>query len=82
MPGDLLFFGRERDGKIRITHTGMYIGSTEFIHSSGLVKINSLDSTRANYSEYLLNILQGARRVSSYTEGKGLQRVIDNEWYF
>jgi hypothetical protein len=82
MPGDLLFFGRERDGKIRITHTGMYIGSTEFIHSSGLVKINSLDSTRANYSEYLLNILQGARRISSYTEGKGLQRVLDNEWYF
>jgi hypothetical protein len=82
IPGDLLYFGRKRDGKPRITHTGMYIGDTEFIHSSGLVKINSLDSTRANYSEYLLNILQGARRVSSYTEGKGLQRVIDNEWYF
>jgi len=81
-PGDLLYFGRERDGKKRITHTGMYIGDTEFIHSSGLVKINSLDSTRANYSAYLLEILQGARRVNGYTQGKGLQRVIDNEWYF
>ena len=81
-PGDLLYFGRERDGKVRITHTGMYIGDTEFIHSSGLVKINSFDSTRANYSANLLEILQGARRVSAYTEGKGLQRVIDNDWYF
>jgi len=81
-PGDLLYFGRMKDGKARITHTGMYIGDTEFIHSSGLVKINSFDSTRVNYSGYLLKILQGARRVSAFTEGKGLQRVIDNEWYF
>ncbi|MDX9773161.1 MAG: NlpC/P60 family protein, partial [Bacteroidales bacterium] len=29
VPGDLLFFGRVRDGKKRITHTGMYIGDTE-----------------------------------------------------
>ncbi|MCK7533270.1 MAG: NlpC/P60 family protein [Marinilabiliales bacterium] len=27
-PGDLLYFGRVRDGKQRITHTGMYIGDT------------------------------------------------------
>jgi len=82
MPGDLLFFGRVRDGKPRITHTGMYIGDTEFIHSSGLVKINSLDSTRANYSPYLLEILQGARRVTGFTQGKGLERVAQHGWYF
>jgi len=82
MPGDLLFFGRVRDGKARITHTGMYIGDTEFIHSSGLVKINSLDSTRANYSPYLLEILQGARRVTGFTQGKGLERVAQHGWYF
>ena len=81
-PGDLLFFGRERDGKIRITHTGMYIGDTEFIHSSRLVRINSFDSTRTNYSAYLLEILQGARRVTGFTVGKGLERVSQHGWYF
>jgi len=81
-PGDLLYFGRVRDGKKRITHTGMYIGDTEFIHSSGMVKVNSFDSTRTNYSAYLLEILQGARRVTSFTEGKGLERVSQHTWYF
>ena len=82
LPGDLLFFGRLRDGKPRITHTGMYIGDTEYIHSSGLVKINSFDSTRSNYSAYLLEILQGARRVTGFTPGKGLERVAQHGWYF
>ena len=82
LPGDLLFFGRVRDGKPRITHTGMYIGDTEFIHSSGLVKVNSFDSTRTNYSAYLLEILQGARRVTGFTQGKGLERVSQHGWYF
>lgn len=81
-PGDLLFFGRVRDGKPRITHTGMYIGDTEFIHSSGMVKVNSFDSTRTNYSAYLLEILQGARRVTAPTEGKGFERVANHSWYF
>lgn len=81
-PGDLLYFGSESNGKKRITHTGMYIGDTEYIHASGLVKVNSFDPARANYSAYLLDILQGARRVTGYTEGKGLQRVSQNDWYF
>jgi hypothetical protein len=81
-PGDLLYFGRVRDGKPGITHTGMYIGDTEFIHSSGMVKINSFDPTRTNYSAYLLEILQGARRVTTFTEGKGLERVSQHSWYF
>ena len=41
-PGDLLFFGRVRDGRQRITHTGMYIGDTEFIHSSRIGKDQQL----------------------------------------
>ncbi len=82
VPGDLLYFGRERDGIVRITHTGMYIGDTEFIHSSRLVRINSFDSTRVNYSKYLLDILQGARRVIGLTPGKGFERISENNWYF
>lgn len=81
-PGDLLYFGRNRDGITRITHTGMYIGDTEFIHSSRLVRINSFDSTRVNYSEYLLDILQGARRIIGLVPGKGFERVSQHSWYF
>jgi len=82
VPGDLLFFGRVRDGKKRITHTGMYIGDTEFIHSSRLVRINSFDSTRTNYSQYLLEILQGARGIIGVASGEGFVRVSDHPWYF
>jgi cell wall-associated NlpC family hydrolase len=84
-PGDLLYFGSIRDGRKNITHTGMYIGDTEFIHATagpGMVIINSFDSTRTNYSAYLLEILQGARRVTTFTEGKGLERVSQHNWYF
>jgi len=81
-PGDLLYFGRERDGVMRITHTGMYIGNTEFIHSSRLVRINSFDSTRVNYSEYHLGILQGARRIIGLPPAKGFERISQHSWYF
>ncbi len=45
--GDLLFFGRKRkntDKMNNVTHVGMYIGDSEFIHASGRVKISSMDS--------------------------------------
>lgn len=43
-PGDLLFFGkRGTDGqKDRITHVGLYIGGGKMVHSSHLVRVNSL----------------------------------------
>jgi len=82
LPGDLLYFGRDRNGVTSITHTGMYIGDTEFIHSSRLVRINSFDSTRVNYSEYLLDILKGARRIIGLTPGEGFERVSQHSWYF
>jgi hypothetical protein len=80
--GDLLYFGRIRDGKKRITHTGMYIGDTEFIHSSGMVRVNSLDSTRVNYSRYRATMLLGAKRIIGVTPGRGFERVSQHSWYF
>ncbi|MFN8240951.1 MAG: C40 family peptidase [Bacteroidales bacterium] len=81
-PGDLLFFGSIRNGRPRATHVGMYAGNTEFIHSSGLVRINSLDSTRANFDSYRWKTFIGARRVIGSETGRGLLPVSGHNWYF
>jgi SH3-like domain-containing protein len=83
LPGDLIFFGHLNDlGEKRITHVGMYIGDTEVIHSSGMVRINSLDTTRVNYSSYLKESLMGARRIIGAPDIRGTQSVKTNPWYF
>ncbi len=79
--GDLLFFGSSRRGRPRATHVGMYIGDTEFIHCSGMVRINSLDSTRANFSRFRRDSFLGVRRIIGAKYGKGIQPVLDNIWY-
>lgn len=75
--GDLLFFGENR-----ITHVGMYIGDSEFIHAAGRVQINSLDSTRNNYSEYRARTLKQGRRVLDETGAEGIVSLANHPWYF
>jgi hypothetical protein len=79
--GDLIFFGNNNKGVKRITHVGMYIGDTEVIHCSGMVRINSLDSSRANYSEYLKNSIMGVRRIIGTESGKGVEHISNHSWY-
>jgi cell wall-associated NlpC family hydrolase len=80
--GDLVFFGSlNRKGEKRITHVGIYIGDSEVIHSSGMVRINSLDPGRSNYSEYLGKRIMGARRIIGTGSEKGVEMVADNDWY-
>ena len=64
-PGDLLFFGTKAKGSVkeRVTHVAMYIGNGEFIHSSGRVKINSLDKEKENFSSYRFNGFIRAKRI-------------------
>src|SRR5690606_17979777 len=53
-PADLLFFA-ERKGQIenpRVTHVAIYMGNGEFIHASGLVRINSLFHEAENYDNH------------------------------
>ena len=45
--GDLLFFGNKKTG--RVTHVGMYLRDGKYIHCSGRVKINSLDTSAPDY---------------------------------
>ncbi len=64
-PGDLLFFGSKGSTQKseKVTHVGIYLGNSEFIHESGRVKINSFDKTKSNYSAYRLRQLLGAKRI-------------------
>ena len=79
--GDLLFFGSKRDGKPRPTHVGMYIGDTRFIHSSGMVKINSLDSTKTDFSRFRRDSFLGVRRIIGEPSSRGILLVKDHSWY-
>ncbi len=80
--GDLLFFGSGQHGRPRASHVGMYIGDTEFIHCSGMVRINSLDSTRTNFSRSRRDSFLGVRRIIGAPYGKGIQPVLEHSWYF
>lgn len=63
--GDLLFFGRKafEETSEKVSHVGMYVGDSEFIHCSGLVKVNSLDSTRTNFKPYYRTNLLHVKRI-------------------
>jgi len=59
-PADLLFWGSNDDD---ITHVGMYLGNLRFIHSDGMVRINSFNPADDDYSEYRHRYLRKARRI-------------------
>lgn len=65
--GDLLFFGRRIPGadgteKQKVTHVGMYIGGGRFIHSSHLVRINTMEPGDPDCYENITRLLC-ARRI-------------------
>ncbi len=62
--GDLAFF-QKPDG--RISHVAIMMEPKRFIHSSGEVKINSVDPEAADYSEKLKNMLEGIYSIESLT---------------
>jgi gamma-D-glutamyl-L-lysine dipeptidyl-peptidase len=57
-PGDLLFFGRER-----ITHVGVAVDSSEFLHARGEVRRNALDPDSPIHDAELAALLRGRRRL-------------------
>jgi hypothetical protein len=79
--GDLLFFGSVQNSRHRVTHVAIYKGDSEFIHSSGRVMINSLDSTRNNFSSYRKSSLLSARRISGSDDSRGIVAVKNHSWY-
>ncbi len=82
-PGDLLFYGRKASDSLpeRVTHVAIYMGDSQFIHSSGKVRINSMDSTRNNFLPDYVSIFVRATRVKGNFDDFGIQKISDNEFY-
>jgi len=70
IPGDLLFFGRKAtdSSRERVIHVGMWIGNNEFIHSSGKVRISSMDKQADNFDEYNYNRYLRTKRILNETD--------------
>jgi len=84
--GDLLFFTDisylgDKEKSKKITHVGMYIGDTEFIHASGKVKINSMDSTRKNFDPEYHDTFKKAIRIIGNVGTESIQKISDNKFY-
>jgi gamma-D-glutamyl-L-lysine dipeptidyl-peptidase len=75
-PGDLIFFGSSAQ---RISHVGIYLGKGDFIHSSGRVRISSIDPRDPKYSVNRNNV--AARRILNSMNTEGIVRVKDHPWY-
>jgi len=83
LPGDLIFWGRPatETTKEKATHVGIYIGDGRFIHSSQVVRINSLDPTQSDY--YQRKPIR-VRRVIGHVDkkGSGVVSVRRSPYYF
>jgi len=81
--GDLLFFGRKASDTLpeRVTHVAIYLGDSEFIHASGKVRINSMDSTQNNYLPNYVSIFVRSARVKGNLDEFGIQKISNNDFY-
>ena len=77
--GDMLYFGSKQP--FRVIHTGIYIGDSEVINSSGCIRINSLDKKRDDFSNYLSTTFLGARRIIGLQPEQGYLPVKLHPWY-
>lgn len=75
-PGDLIFIG-SRSGKV--THVAMYIGDGKYIHSSGRVKVNSMDPNEEDFLDYTYLSMS---RINGEIGTTGITTVKNHPWYF
>lgn len=80
--GDLIFFGRSatEDKPERVTHVGIYLGDGNIIHSSLLVRENSINEGAGNY--YGGNILHFRRIIGHIDDGTGITSMLKSPYYF
>lgn len=75
--GDLLFFGNLKTK--RVTHVAIYNENGLYIHSSGRVKINSIDPQS---DLYLTTPFFHACRINGAIGTDGIVQAINHPWYF
>ncbi len=82
-PGDLLFYGRPASDSLpeRVTHVALYMNDGEFIHASGKVRINSINSTHSNFISTYPPRFVRAIRVKGNFDDFGIQHINDNDFY-
>lgn len=80
-PGDLIFYGsKTADGSIRsVSHVSMYIGGGKIIHSSQLVRINSIVPGTENH--YGREAIAVRRMLGSVDKGLGVSSVGEKPWF-
>ena len=81
-PGDLVFFGtpQTKDKPLKAGHVAIYIGNGRIIHSSQLVRVNSLMEGQPDYYE---RKPIAVRRILGYVgENNGTSDIRTNRWYF
>ncbi|WP_276348497.1 C40 family peptidase [Daejeonella sp. JGW-45] len=79
-PGDLLFFAGDKR-TMRVTHTALYIGNGDFIHSAGLVRINSMIKGSEKYADFESRTLVSARRMLTSIGKSEITRVDHHPYY-
>lgn len=81
-PGDLIMFANvnPEDPSPRPSHVGISLGGDRFIHSSLMVRTNSILPGRADY--YDSKHIIGVRRITGHEGEPGVTRIIDHPWYF
>ncbi len=81
--GDLVFFGTPATGNkpAKVTHVGLYIADGEIVHSSLLVRKNSL--LRGREDSYTSKPIVGATRILGYQDkDEGIVTILNHPWYF
>jgi hypothetical protein len=76
-PGDLLFFGSNG----YVGHVAISLGGNDYIHSGGILQINSFDPSKPNFSPYDLKILLKVKRLLTQIGKDGIQNIKDNSFY-
>ena len=83
LPGDLIFYGTPATARkpMVVAHVAMYLGDKKIIHSSQVVRINSLVPEGEDYYERTNPL--GVRRILGHVDTvEGIRSVAARPWYY